>query len=85
MAIDLDLSKLSMRCENCGAVVSPEIDEYVTDVYADPEPSGSFLRWTSEKCGHVRISAISAGISGEQIEQLERQEESRWNRCQDDE
>lgn len=85
MSTGLDPSKIPMKCENCGALVLPEIVEYMTDVDVDQGPSGSFLRWMCEVCGHVRMSVISADVSGEQLEQLERQEESRQHRHQGNE
>jgi RNase P subunit RPR2 len=74
-----DLSNTpALICEECGAVVSPEVIEYVTDTGIDWVPSGTFVAWTCGSCGHTRMSAIFADVTEEELEELERQEEEGW-------
>ena len=68
----------TIECANCGASVSPGVDVYEADAGIDSWPSGSFVRWTCERCGHTKMSAISADVSREELEKLERDAEEEW-------
>jgi len=74
----------TIQCANCGASVSPDVDVYETEVGVDSHPSGSFVRWTCERCGHTRMSAISADVTREELEELEREAEKDWRQGDDE-
>lgn len=68
----------TLPCDSCGALVPPEVEVYETGFGVDWAPSGSFVKWACKRCGHVRMSPISADVTEEELRELERQEEDFW-------
>jgi RNase P subunit RPR2 len=68
-----------IECARCGASVSPTVDVYEDGAYDVDSPfSGSLVRWTCERCGHTKMSPISADVAQEQLVRLEREAEEQW-------